>query len=414
MSERRRAVITGLGAITPIGLDVPTFWASALAGKSGITTISGFDIEGHSVTIAGEIKDFDPGNWMDVKDAKRIDRFTQFSVAASVEAAADAALDFDALDPFRVGVIIGTGIGGIIEMEQQVIRLKKGGPSRVSPFLIPKLMPNAASGNVAIRFGARGLNFDVTTACASATHAIGEAALAIRNNRADVVISGGSEGALASVGVAGFSNMKALSTRNDDPAAACRPFDKDRDGFVMGEGAGAVVLEEYEHAKKRGATIYGEILGYAATCDAYHITAPCPDGETAARTMQFALDDAGLTRDDVSYISTHSPGTPYGDAMEAAAIKALFGERDKQPPVSGLKSMVGHLLGASGALAAAAVALSIRDGKVHPTINYETPDPACDVDCVPNEAREMDVNVALSNAFGFGGHNGTLIIAQVD
>ena len=414
MSDRRRAVITGLGAITPIGLDVSTFWASALAGKSGVSTISNFDTEGHTVTIAGEIKDFDPGNWMDPKEAKRIDRFTQFSVAASDQAVKDCGLDLASLDPYRVGVIIGTGIGGIIEMETQILRLARGGPSRVSPFLIPKMMPNAAAGNVAIRHGVRGINLDVTTACASATNAMGEAMLAIRNNRADVIITGGAEAALVSVGLAGFANMKALSTRNDDPAGAARPFDKDRDGFIMGEGAGGLIIEEYEHAKARGAHIYAELAGYGATCDAHHITAPNPEGTVAAATMQFALDDAQLNREDVSYINTHSPSTPYGDAMECAAIKRLFGDRASQPPVSGIKSMIGHLLGASGALAAIAIALSMRDGAVHPTINYNTPDPACDVDCVPNEARDLDVKVGLANAFGFGGHNGTVVITKVD
>jgi len=415
MGERRRAVITGLGAITPIGLDVPSFWASALTGKNGVSTITNFDIEGHTVTIAGEIKDFDPGNWMDPKEARRIDRFTQFSVAASEEAVRDSGVDFGSLDPYRTGVIIGTGIGGIVEMETQVTRLNKGGPSRVSPFLIPKLMPNAASGNVAIRYGVHGPNMDITTACASASHAIGEAVLTIRSDRADIVITGGTEAALASVGVAGFANMRALtSTHNDDPENASRPFDKDRDGFVMGEGAGALILEEYEHAKKRGARIYAEVTGYSATCDAHHITAPNPGGEVAAKTMQLALDDAHLTRDDISYISTHSPATQYGDAMECAAIKRLFGERASQPPVSGLKSMIGHLLGASGAVAAIATALSIKEGKVHPTVNYCTPDPDCDVDCVPNEAREMDVTVALCNAFGFGGHNASLVVIKVE
>ena len=414
MGERRRAVITGLGAVTPIGLGVPTFWASALAGKNGVSNISNFDTEGHTVTIAGEIKDFDPGDWMDPKEAKRLDRFAQFSIAASEEAVRDSGIDFGSFDPYRVGVIIGTGIGGIVEMEAQVTRLNKGGPSRVSPFLIPKLMPNAAAGNVAIRYGVRGPNMDITTACASAAHAIGEAVLTIRSGRADVVITGGTEAALASVGVAGFANMKALTaTHNDDPENASRPFDNDRDGFVMGEGAGALILEEYEQAKKRGARIYAEVAGYSATCDAHHITAPNPGGEVAAKTMQLALDDAHLTREDVSYINTHSPATRYGDAMECAAIKRLFGERAGQPPVSGLKSMVGHLLGASAAVAAIATTLSIQEGKIHPTVNYCTPDPDCDVDCVPNEAREMDVRVALSNAFGFGGHNASLVITKV-
>jgi len=413
MSERRRAVITGLGVVTPIGLDVPAFWASALAGKSGVSSIACHDLTGHSVTIAGEIKDFDPSRWIEAKESKRIDRFTQFAVAASEQAVQDSGMDFGSLDPYRAGVIIGTGVGGIIEMEVQVNRLIRGGPGKVSPFLIPKLMANAASGSIAIRYGLRGPNFDVTTACASATHSIGEALMAIRCGQADVVITGGSEAAITPVGVAGFANMKALSTRNDDPATASRPFDKDRDGFVIGEGAGAVILEEYEHAKARGANIYAEVAGYSATCDAHHITAPEPGGKVAATTMQMALDDAHLGREDVSYINTHSPGTQFGDKMECAAIRELFGERARQPMVSGLKSMVGHLLGASGAVSVVAVALSMRDGRVHPTINHFTDDPDCDVDCVPNEARDADVKVALSNAFGFGGHNGALVLTKV-
>ncbi len=414
MSERRRAVITGLGAITPIGLDVPTFWAAALAGKSGITKITNWDCSAHEVVIAGEIKDFDPSPLVDGKEAKRLDRFAQFSIAASDEAVRHSGIDFNSMDTGRVGVIIGTGVGGIREMETQVERLLRGGPSRVSPFLIPKLMPNAAAGNVAIRFGLHGPNLDVTTACASATHAIGESLMAIAAGKADLVITGGSEAAITPIGVAGFANMKALSTRNDDPATASRPFDKNRDGFVISEGAGIIILEELEHAKKRGATIYAELAGYAATCDAHHITAPEPEGKIAAKTMDLALRDAGFAPEDVSYISTHSPSTQFGDAMECAAIRNLFGERSKQPPVSALKSMVGHALGASGALSAIVVALSIRDGKVHPTTNQFTPDPACDVDCVPNEAREMTVKVALSNAFGFGGHNATLVLARLD
>jgi 3-oxoacyl-[acyl-carrier-protein] synthase II len=414
MSNRRRVAITGLGVISPIGLNVSTFWANALAGVSGVSTISNWDTVGQTVTIGGEIRDFDPAHWMEVKEARRLDRFTQFSVAASQEAVNDSGLDLSTVDPYRVAVIIGTGVGGIAEMEQQVDRLIRGGPGRVSPFLIPKLMANAAAGNVAIRFGARGPNFDITTACASATHAIGEAMLAIRRGAADIAITGGSEAALVPVGVAGFANMKALSTRNDDPATACRPFDKDRDGFVVGEGAGSLVLEELEHAKARGATIYAELTGYAGTCDAYHITAPDPEGSGAARTMALALEDAGLAKEDVSYINTHSPGTPFGDAMECAAIRAFFGERDRQPPVSGLKSMVGHLLGASGALSVVACSKSIAQGKVHPTINQFTPDPNCDVDCVPNQARDLDVKVALSNAFGFGGHNATVVVQRLD
>jgi len=283
----------------------------------------------------------------------------------------------------------------------------------VSPFLIPKLMANAAAGNIGIRYGVRGPNMDVTTACASATHAIGEALLAVRNNRADVMISGGSEAALTPIGVAGFANMKALSSRVNDPATASRPFDKDRDGFVIGEGAGAVIVEEYEHAKKRGAAIYAEVAGYAATCDAHHITAPDPEGQAAAHTMRLALRDAGLSEKSVSYVNTHSPSTTFGDAMECAALRLLFGERSEQPPVSGLKSMIGHLLGASGAVSVAAIACSMRDGKVHPTINQFTPDPACDVDCVPNIARDLDVKVGLSNAFGFGGHNACLVLTKL-
>ncbi len=412
MSDRRRAVITGLGVVSPIGQDIDTFWESALAGRCGIDHIQRFDTTGHSVTIAGEVADFDPTAWLPAKEANRLDLFTQFSLAASDQAVRDAGLELGKEDPYRVGVVIGSGVGGIREMEAQTLRLHKGGPSRVSPFLIPKLMANAASGNVAIRFGARGINLDVTTACASATHAIGESLLAIRSGVADVIITGGSEATICPIGVSGFANMKALSTRNDDPKTACRPFDKDRDGFVVGEGAGTIVLEELEHARRRGANIYAEVVGYAGTCDAYHITAPEPNGTVAAGTMKLALEDAGLDKSDLSYINTHSPSTPFGDAMECAAIRNLFGSRDRQPPVSGLKSMVGHLLGASGALSAIAITLSIRDGVVHPTINYSTPDPDCDVDCVPNEAREMTVDAALSNAFGFGGHNGTLVLAR--
>ncbi|MFW6158161.1 MAG: beta-ketoacyl-ACP synthase II [Planctomycetota bacterium] len=414
MPDRRRAVITGLGVVSPIGSDVATFWESALAGTCGIDRITQFDTTGHSVTIAGEVDDFDPTAWCPAKGVRRLDRFTQFSLAASEQAVRDAGIDFHQEDPYRVGVIIGSGVGGIREMERQTIRLQSGGPSRVSPFLIPKLMANAASGNVAIRYHARGINFDVTTACASATHAIGEALAAIRENTADVVLTGGSEATITPVGMAGFAKMKALSTRNDDPKTASRPFDKDRDGFVVGEGAGTIILEELEHARKRGAHIYAEIVGYAATCDAYHITAPEPNGEVAAKTMELALADARVDRADLSYINTHSPGTPFGDAMECAALRNLFGERADQPPVSGLKSMIGHLLGASGALSVVAIALAMRDGAVHPTINQFTPDPECDVDCVPNEARELEVAVALSNAFGFGGHNGTLALAKLN
>ncbi len=414
MGDRRRAVITGLGAITPIGLDVPSFWEAALAGRSGVTRITGWDTSAHDVKIAGEIKDFDPSPLLDVKEARRLDRFSQLAVVACEEALQHSGLDLGSVDPYRVGVIIGTGIGGMTEMEIQTTRLIRSGPSKVSPFLIPKMMANAAAGNLAIRLGVRGVNFDVTTACASATHGIGEALLAIRSGSADIVFTGGSEAAITPIGIAGFANMKALSTRNDDPATASRPFDKDRDGFVVGEGAGVIVLEELESARKRSATIYAEVAGYAATCDAHHITAPEPGGEVAARTMTLALEDAGMGLEHVSYINTHSPGTPFGDAMECAALKNLFGDRSNMPPVSGLKSMIGHLLGASGAISVVAVALSIQQKKVHPTINQFTPDPACDVDCVPNEARDLDVKVALSNAFGFGGHNATLVLAPVD
>jgi len=414
MGDRRRAVITGLGAVTPIGLDVPSFWEAALAGRSGVTRITGWDTSDQDVKIAGEIKDFDPAPLLDAKSARRLDRFCQLAVVACDEALQHSRLDLGSVDPYRVGVIIGTGIGGIAEMEFQTARLVRGGPSKVSPFLIPKMMANAAAGNVAIRLGVRGVNFDVTTACASATHGIGEALLAIRSGAADIVFTGGSEAAITPIGIAGFANMKALSTRNDDPATASRPFDKDRDGFVVGEGAGVVVLEELQSARKRGATIYAEVAGYAATCDAHHITAPDPKGDVAARTMMLALEDAGMKPRDVSYVSTHSPGTPFGDAMECAALKNLFGDPAHSPPVSGLKSMIGHLLGASGAVSVVAVALSIQQNRVHPTINQFTTDPACDIDCVPNEARDLDVKIALSNAFGFGGHNATLVLARVD
>jgi len=415
MTVSRRAVITGLGAITSIGQDVPSFWSAALAGKNGIAKFTNCDPAGQEVTFGGEVRDFDPLACIEAREARRLDRFTQFSLASTEQAVRESGIDFRSLpDPYRAGVIIGTGVGGLSEMEVQVARLLRGGPCKVSPFLIPKLMANAAAGNVAIRYGLRGPNLDVTTACASATHAIGEAMRLIRHGIADVVITGGSEAAITPIGVAGFANMKALSMRNDDPATASRPFDKDRDGFVIGEGAGSLILEEYEHARKRGAPLYAEVAGYAATCDAYHITAPDPEGRVAAHTMRLALQDASISPQNVSYISTHSPGTPPGDAMECAAIRLLFGERAKQPPVSALKSMIGHALGASGALSVIACACSIRDSKVHPTINHFTDDPACDVDCVPNAARELSVNVALSNAFGFGGHNASLVLTKIN
>ena len=406
----RRVVITGMGTVNCLGHDVETYWKNLCAGKSGIGPIDLFDVSQHKVKFGGQVRDFDPDKALDPRTARRLDRFAQFGLVGAIDAVKDSGLDFGKEDLTRSGVIIGSGIGGLSEYEEQHTRLMKLGPSRISPFVIPKLMVNAASGHISIHFGLRGPNMAVATACASAANAIGEAMRAIQHNDADIMITGGSEAAMTPMGLGGFISARAVSERNDSPEKASRPFDKDRDGFVLADGAGIFVIEEAEHARKRGAKIYAELLGYGATADAYNITAPCPDGSGAAMSMQHALKDAKLNPSDVQYINAHGTSTPLGDEAETKAIKQVFGEHAKKLAVSSTKSMVGHLLGSSGGVELIACVMSIVRGTVHPTINYDTPDPVCDLDYVPNKAREMRVKNALSNSFGFGGHNGCLVV----
>jgi 3-oxoacyl-[acyl-carrier-protein] synthase II len=390
---------------------VDAFWEGLLAGKSGLRKVTAFDTEAYPCKVGGEVEDFDPGQWMDPKDAKRNDRYTQFAVAATrmaMEQAGLKAADLD--DPVRFGCIIGSGIGGLDTIEKQTFRLWESGPRRVSPFMIPMLIGNMASGVVAIEVGAMGPNYGVVSACATASHAIGDCLRILRAGEADVMLAGGSEASITRVGYAGFCNMKAMGTGyNEEPTRASRPFDSRRDGFIMGEGAGVLVLETLEHARARGASILGEVIGHAATCDAYHITSPDPDGKGLQACMRNALGDAGITIDDVDYINAHGTSTPYNDKTESAAIKIVFGERAYQLKVSSTKSMTGHLLGAAGGIEAIACIQAIRDGKLPPTINYENPDPDCDLNYVPNKAVSAPVRIALSNNLGFGGHNATIV-----
>lgn len=410
----KRAVITGLSLITPLGIGIEENWRKLIKGESGISRISSFDPSNFSTQIGGEVKDFNPEDYMDKKEARRMDRFAQFSVAAAKMAVADAGLDVNELNPDEVAVMIGSGIGGIATWEEQHKMFLEKGPNRVSPFFIPMLIVNMGSSNAAIALGLRGPNYAIVSACASGAHSIGEALRLIREGRAKVVIAGGSEASLTPLALAGFCSMKALSTRNDEPEKASRPFDAQRDGFVLAEGAGVVVVEELEFAKKRGARIYGELIGYGMSCDAYHITAPEPNGKGAILCMESALKDAGISRDEVDYINAHGTSTHLNDLTETIAIKSVFGERAYKIPISSTKSMIGHLLGAAGAVEFIVSLLSIRDNIIHPTINYEYPDPECDLDYVPNKAREVKVDVILSNSFGFGGHNATLIARRFE
>ncbi|MEJ7619226.1 MAG: beta-ketoacyl-ACP synthase II [Aquificaceae bacterium] len=410
----RRVVITGLGAVTPIGTGVQKFWENLIAGVSGVDIIKRFDpIEaGLTVHIAAEVKDFEPERYFDKKEAQKVSDFIKFAVAASEEAIKDSGLLESKYDPYRVGVIIGTGIGGLRDIEEQQKVLMEKGPRRVSPFFIPYGISNMASGLVAIRFGFKGPNYCVVSACATGNHAIGDAMRLIQRGDIDVAIAGGCESAITPLGVAGFASMRALSTRNDEPQRASRPFDADRDGFVMGEGAGILVLEEYEHAKARGAKIYAELVGYGATDDAYHITAPCADGEGAYMCMKLALEDAGIRPEEVDYINAHGTSTPLNDKSETLAIKRLFGEHAYRLKISSNKSMIGHLLGAAGAVEAVATVKTIETGIIPPTINLENPDPECDLDYVPNKAINYPVRYALSNSFGFGGTNACLVFKK--
>ncbi|MGB1716868.1 MAG: beta-ketoacyl-ACP synthase II [Candidatus Latescibacterota bacterium] len=412
MASRRRVVVTGLGALAPNGSDLKSFWDGLINGRSGIGFISRFDTTDHRAKIAGEVKDFDLSLALDSKEARTNDPFTHYGVYAATQAVADSGLIIDERNAERVGVIWGSGIGGIATHEQQHSVLMEKGPKRISPFLVPMMIIDMAAGMISMKLGAKGPNFATVSACASASHAIGEAARKIQYGDADVMITGGSEAAVTATSVGGFASSRALSMRNDEPTRASRPFDKDRDGFVMGEGSGAIVLEELGAAQARGATIYGEFLGLGFTADAYHQTAMAPEAEGGTRAIGLALADAGLDRESIDYINAHGTSTPMGDSQETAAIKNSFGDHARSLAVSSTKSMTGHLLGAAGAIETIACLMAIKEGVVPPTINYETPDPECDLDYVPNEAREMEVHYALNNSFGFGGHNASLIMGR--
>lgn len=406
--KKNRVVVTGLGAVTPIGNDVQTTWENALNGKSGIDILTRLNPDDFPVKVAGEVKDFDPTQFIDRKEVRRMDRFTQYAVASALMAVKDANLEITPENAHRVGVWIGSGIGGMETYEQQFKIFMEKGHRRVSPFFVPMMIPDMASGQVSILLGAKGINSCTVTACATGTNSIGDAFKVIQRGDADVMITGGTEAPITSMALAGFSSAKALST-NPDPKTACRPFDANRDGFIMGEGAGVIILESLEFAKKRGAKIYAEIVGYGATGDAYHITAPAPEGEGGARAMKMALDDAGMQPDEIDYINAHGTSTEYNDKFETSAIKSVFGEHAYKLAISSTKSMTGHLLGAAGAVEAIFSVKAIEEGIIPPTINYQTPDPDCDLDYVPNESRKQKVHAVLSNSLGFGGHNATLI-----
>lgn len=409
---RKRVVVTGMGCISPVGNTVKETWASLLAGKSGAGPITHFDASKHKTRFAAEVKGFDPVAFFSAREARKMDRFTQFATVAAMEALAQAGLKIDESNRDRVGVVIGTGIGGIGTIMEQAAVLHERGVDRVSPFLIPMMISDSAAGMIAIRFGARGPNMSIATACATGSNTIGEAAEMIRRGSADAIVAGGAEGALVPITMAGMNVIGALSTRNDDPQSASRPFDKDRDGFLMGEGAGVVILESLESANARGAAILAEINGYGTSDDAHHVSAPAENGAGAALSMQFALDDAGLGVGDIQYINAHGTSTYLNDKSETAAIKTVFGETAYSIPVSSTKSMTGHLLGASGAVEAIFSILAIREGIIPPTINYHTPDPECDLDYVPNQPRKAALRHVISNSFGFGGHNATLVVGQ--
>jgi 3-oxoacyl-[acyl-carrier-protein] synthase II len=406
--DRTRVVLTGLGAVTPLGNSVPDYWRAISEGRSGVGPITRFDPKRLDCRIAGEVRGFDPLKVIEKKELKKLDLFIQYAIAAGVEAVESAKIDFSQVDPTRAGALVGSGIGGILTiLEWHRVLLEKG-PSRVSPFFVPSLIVNMASGQLSIRYKLKGPNSSVVTACATGNHAIGDAFRIIQRGEADLMVAGGSEAIIDELPISGFAQMKALSTRNDEPTRASRPFDADRDGFVPSEGAGIVVLESLEHARRRGARIHAEIIGYGMTADAYHMTAPDPDGDGAVRAMAGALRDAGLRPEDVGYINAHGTSTPYNDKTETLAIKQVFGVHARRLAVSSTKSMTGHLLGAAGGIETIVTVLALQHGLLPPTINYETPDPECDLDYVPNTARKAEVDVAISNGFGFGGTNATL------
>lgn len=410
----KRVVITGLGVITPIGNDPETFWNHLIQGKSGVGEITRFDTSQFAVRIAAEVKGFDPFQFVDKKEARKMDLFTQYAVAAAKIAVDHASLDMEKVDPYRVGVYIGSGIGGIMTLEDQLNKLFTRGPRRVSPFFVPMMIANMASGQVSIHLGAKGPNSAAVSACATGTHCIGDAFKIIQRGDADVMIAGGAEAPITPSSIAGFSSMGALSNRNDEPTKASRPFDKNRNGFVMGEGAGILVLESLEHAIQRGANIIAEVVGYGMTADAYHLTSPDPNGEGAARSMKIAIRDAGLVPEDIDYINAHGTSTELNDKYETRAIRSVFNDHAQRLAISSNKSMIGHLLGAAGGVEAVAMALTIKEQIIPPTINQETPDPECDLDYVPNEARKARVRAAISNSLGFGGHNATIVFKEFD
>ena len=408
-----RVIITGMGIISPLGTGKDEYWKSLIQGKSGISRITRFDVTDYPTKIAGEVNDFDPNDYMDKKEARRMDRFTQFAVAAASLSLEDSGLDLDREDLDRVGVILGTGIGGTETFEEQHRVLLEKGPNRVSPFFVPMMIGNMGAGQISIQFGLCGPNLTIVNACASSANAVGEAFKLLQRGGADIVLSGGAEAAITPMSTAGFCSMKAMSTNNDVPEKASRPFDAQRDGFVMGEGGGVLILETLEHAQARDAHIYAEVVGYGCTDDAYHITAPVPEGVGARKAMEGALKDAGLQPHEVDYINAHGTSTPANDKGETQAIKHLFREHAYSLAISSTKSMTGHLLGASGAIEVMAAALTIEKGIIPPTINYENPDPDCDLDYVPNNSREQSVEIALSNSFGFGGHNATVALRKI-
>ncbi|KAA9027550.1 beta-ketoacyl-ACP synthase II [Niallia endozanthoxylica] len=411
--EKRRVVVTGIGAVTPLGNDVETTWNNLIAGVSGIGPLTRVNADDFPAKVAAEVKDFEPGDFIDKKDARKMDRFTQYAVAASLMAVKDAGLDINEENSDRIGVWIGSGIGGMETFENQYQNFLNKGYRRVSPFFVPMLIPDMASGQVSITLRARGFNSCTVTACATGTNSIGDAFKVIQRGDAIAMVTGGAEAPITNMSVAGFCANTALST-NPDPKTACRPFDLDRDGFILGEGAGIMVLEELEHALARGAHIYAEIVGYGATADAYHITAPAPAGEGGARAMKMAINDAGLKPEDIDYINAHGTSTAYNDKFETAAIKEVFSDHARKLAISSTKSMTGHLLGAAGGIEAIISALTIKDGIIPPTINYQTPDPECDLDYVPNEARKQEVKAVLSNSLGFGGHNATIVFKKYE
>lgn len=408
----RRVVVTGVGVVSPLGSEKAVFWDHLVKGKSGVSAVENFDVSRYPCRIAGEIKDFDPTIFMDRREAKKVDRFTQLGVAAAVQAWSDSGLDKIELNKDNVGVLVGSGIGGIRTIEEQLKVLAEKGPRRVSPFLVPALIANMASGIISIIFELRGPNSTVVTACATSTHAVGDAWHIIRRGDADIMLAGGAEAAISDLAFSGFSAARALSTRNDEPEKASRPFDRERDGFVMGEGAGIVILEMLEHALARGADIYGEIVGYGMSGDGYHMTAPDPDGRGAFLCMQRALNSAGVRPEEVDYINAHGTSTELNDKVETMAIKRLFGEHAYRLAVSSTKSMIGHLLGAAGAVELIATLLTMQKQVIHPTINYEYPDPECDLDYVPAPLRDREINLCISNSFGFGGTNATIVVKK--